>query len=87
MEHVEYKCKCDNLGCMFCDGGLFSCVNCSSFEGATTTHCPGVKYSEEMHNMVYKGTLDFRDGTWIGSPSGSCSSHYDGRPGLPQDKQ
>lgn len=84
-DHVPYDCKCHRAGCMFCDGGLFACDLCDSFEGATTTHCPKRKMTQAERDAVYAGTLDFRNGEWISAPSGSCSSHYDGRPGLPEE--
>lgn len=87
-EHVQYKCpgNHDGPGCMFCDGGLSSCTACGSFEGATTTECPGSRMTQEQIDAVYAGTLDFRDGQWVNAPSGSCSSHYD-MPGLPKHIQ
>jgi 5'-deoxynucleotidase YfbR-like HD superfamily hydrolase len=74
--HVAYVCDGDHDGhCMFCDGGLFSCTRCGSFEGATTTRCPGRKMTAEEHDAVYDGRLDFRrkpdgSGWWVcvGSP-------------------
>lgn len=83
-EHVEHKCNCHEMGCMFCDGGLFKCDTCNSFEGATTTDCPGVKMCQDQIDAVYAGTLDYRNGAWIAAPSGSCGSHY-GMPGLPDE--
>lgn len=83
-DHTEYKCICRRSGCMFCDGGLFACSVCDSFEGATTTECPGREMTQEEMDRVYAGTLDFRDGAWVNAPSGSCATHYDGRPGLPE---
>lgn len=68
--HVELVHeKCDNWHCQFCIGGLFACIRCGSFEGATTTHCPG----EDMGSIgdkVYAGEVDYRFGEWvnIGSP-------------------
>jgi hypothetical protein len=82
--HVEYVCTCHRVGCMFCDGGLFRCTICDSFEGATTTQCPGRKMSKDEIDRVYAGVLDFREGEWVNAPSGSCSSHYGERPGLPE---
>lgn len=83
--HVAYVCdgKHDDGGwsCQFCGGGLFSCTRCGSFEGMTTTHCPGRRMTKEEGDAVYAGTLDFRreapesadganSGTWVhvGSP-------------------
>ena len=82
--HVEYECKCNRNGCMFCDGGLFSCTRCGSSEGALPSQCPGEKMTPEQEADVYAGRLDFRAGAWVKAPSGSASSHYDGRPGLPE---
>lgn len=78
--HVAYVCdrNHDDGGwtCQFCAGGLFACDRCGSFEGATTTRCPGRKMTAEQHDAVYAGRLDYRQtavGTrqWvhIGSPS------------------
>jgi hypothetical protein len=55
---------------MFCEGGLFGCVKCGSFEGATTTHCPGYSIYDEKGNDIYAGKIDYRDGEWVevGSP-------------------
>lgn len=80
--HVRFSCECDSPACMFCEGGLFACEVCDSFEGATTTDCPGAKMTQAQRDLVYIGKLDFRDGEWIEAPSGSCGSHY-GMPGLP----
>lgn len=66
--HEEYICPGDHdHGCMFCDGGLFACPNCGSFEGATTTFCPGEKMTAEQRDAVYAGRLDFRpaEGGWV----------------------
>jgi 5'-deoxynucleotidase YfbR-like HD superfamily hydrolase len=72
--HVDYVCPGEHddggWSCQFCAGGLFSCTRCGSFEGATTTHCPGRQMTGEEHDAVYAGELDFRSGQWvrIGSP-------------------
>jgi putative hydrolase of HD superfamily len=79
--HVERVCAkpCPTVEsgrqCMFCDGGLFDCVRCGSFEGATTTRCPGRSMTAEEVDAVYAGRLDFRckpdgSGWWVcvGSP-------------------
>mgnify|MGYP001616490052 FL=1 len=84
LEHVAYVCDrsyCRDYGrsCMFCDGGLFRCVVCDSFEGATTTHCPGKRMSQIEIDLVYAGDLDYVDGAWVPRASGSCSSHYEVR--------
>lgn len=83
--HVAYVCDSDHddgrSHCQFCDGGLFSCTRCGSFEGMTTTHCPGRRMTGDEGDAVYAGKLDFRreapesadgpnSGMWvhIGSP-------------------
>lgn len=72
--HVAYVCDKDHENggwtCQFCAGGLFACTRCDSFEGATTTHCPGARMTAEEHDAVYAGELDYRAGEWVkvGSP-------------------
>ncbi|QIG58193.1 hypothetical protein SEA_SKOG_41 [Gordonia phage Skog] len=66
-DHVEYQCTAthdDGRHCMFCDGGLFACEICGSFEGATTTQCPKVPMTSEQRDEVYAGRLDYRGGSW-----------------------
>lgn len=73
--HVAYECpgghEDGGWSCQFCAGGLFACVWCDSFEGATTTYCPGLAMTPEQHDAVYAGKIDYRmpDG-WVeaGSP-------------------
>jgi hypothetical protein len=74
VEHEAHDCKLER--CFICEGGLFECVVCHSFEGATTTHCPGRRLTQQEMDAVYEGSLNFRDGAWHQEPSGSCSSHY-----------
>lgn len=71
---------------------LEACAVCDSFEGATTTECPGRRMTQTEIDMVYAGGLDYRrigfsSGTfrfgWVEAPSGSCSSHSS-MPGLPR---
>lgn len=74
--HVAFECAKDHddggWSCMFCAGGLFACTRCGSFEGMTTTHCPGdgLDVRGNIGDAVYAGQLDFRDGEWVpvGSP-------------------
>jgi hypothetical protein len=74
--HVQYVCSDEKKQsdshnyCQFCEGGLFACTRCGSFEGATTTHCPGERMSYEVADAVYAGHKDFRNGEWVidGSP-------------------
>lgn len=69
--HVAFVCKCEQAACMFCDGGLFACALCGSFEGATTTQCPGEQMTADQIDAVYAGTLDYRNGAW----AEACSRH------------
>lgn len=64
-EHTPHECGCGRTACMFCDGGLFACDDCDSFEGGTTTHCPGQRMTAERRDEVYAGHLDFREGQWV----------------------
>ncbi len=71
--HVEVICtKTHEDGGWTCrfhapEPELFACTLCSSFEGATTTHCPGEKFLDV--DDVYEGRLDYRDGQWVNGPS------------------
>lgn len=78
--HVAFVCKCDRTACMFCDGGLFACARCGSFEGATTTQCPGEQMTADQVDAVYAGTLDYRDGAW----AQACSRHTPAFWGTPE---
>lgn len=73
---------CDRCGCMWCDGGLECCRVCGSFEGATTTHCPGEDMYAEKSDDVYAGLLDFRDGQWIEGCSRSSPAYWSTSAGL-----
>jgi len=65
MKHTEYKCNCNRTGCMFCDGGLFSCTVCNGFEGTLTTECCGHKLHPTVLHAVYTGKIDYVNGKWI----------------------
>ena len=86
--HEFYECPqpCDRLHCQFCEGGLAFCEKCKCGEGTLPSQCPGEPVSEEQQQNIYAGASDFRDGKWRAAPSGSVSSHYDGRPGLPEER-
>jgi len=80
-DHIEYECPGHrddyyDTHCMFCDGGLFACTRCSSFEGATTTQCPGRNLTETERDDVYAGRLDYRLGHWTAQPSWYCPGGY-----------
>lgn len=68
--HKAYICPndCSNIGCMFCQGGLFMCTQCNSHEGATTTDCPDYLMDMVIIDHVYARLLDFRNGRWIHLP-------------------
>lgn len=70
--HIALECECDQEYCMFCDGGLFACVRCGSFEGATTSECSGISMSAHLRDEVYWGYIDFRNGMWM---PGVISTH------------
>lgn len=79
MNHVQYICPGKHegwYGCQFCDGGLFACTVCDSFEGATTSDCPGYRMSLYQKTCVYRGELDFRNGEWVNEQSPHCPSYY-----------
>lgn len=74
--HVNLECDCDNNCCQFCVGGLWACAICDSFEGATTTDCPGKRMTFEQSQEVYAGRLDFVNGLgWIPQPSLYTPNH------------
>lgn len=71
--HVDFVCDADHddgRSCQWCDGGLWACKVCGSFEGMTTTDCPREQMSEESGAEVYAGRRDYYAGTWI---TGRCS--------------
>lgn len=63
-EHTLYECTCRQHGCQYCEGGLASCTVCGGAEGTLSTHCPGVKLNEYIHEEIYHGGLDFINGEW-----------------------
>ena len=65
-DHTFYKCEqpCHKPHCMFCDGGLGFCTVCQAGEGTLPQNCPGKSISQEDQDLIYKSTLDFRDGQW-----------------------
>jgi hypothetical protein len=69
--HIDYVCagNHDHSHCMFCDGGLWACAICGSFEGMVVTHCPGYLMPYEANDPVYNGQLDFMWGRWLNVPS------------------
>lgn len=63
--HTRVVCHDECEGCQFCQGGLFACACCDSYEGATTTDCPGAPMTEGQRDAVYAGSLDFEGGEWV----------------------
>lgn len=55
---------------------LSYCVRCMSFEGATTTECPGERMDHDISDRVYKGEIDFRNGEWCNQPAIGMSHVY-----------
>ncbi len=67
--HIQATCdgKCSEpYGCTLCN--LFYCTVCRGAEGSLPSECPGKPISEENQQLIYQGTLDFRDGSWINRP-------------------
>lgn len=60
--HVWYECPkpCDKLYCMFCEGGLASCVRCNCDEGTLPDECPGVPVPSDKQDLIYTGKLNYR---------------------------
>ena len=58
------------MSCMFCDGGLASCVICGGGEGSLPINCPGVRMTADQHDAVYAGQIDFIEGTWVKQTKG-----------------
>ena len=47
-----------------------SCSRCGSFEGATTSDCPGARMTGQQIDLVYEGKLDYRHPVgWTHRPS------------------
>lgn len=75
--HKWYECKCNRLGCQFCDGGLAACTVCGGFEGSLPTDCPGVRMTQVQIDLVYEGKIDFRVGRGWVTPDGTGRSMGD----------
>jgi len=68
-DHTRETCDppCDEMkGCCACN--LFCCGVCGGAEGSLPTECPGTKMSQALDHLVYKSTLDFREGQWMRRP-------------------
>lgn len=69
MKHTRAVCDPEHdemYGCMICN--LFLCSACKCFEGSLPTECPGKPVEEEDQQLIYKATLDFREGCWVNRP-------------------
>lgn len=58
--HDYLDCKCDRVGCMFCDGGLAACTICGGLEGSLLPTCPGRMMTAEESDQAYS---DYCNGT------------------------
>ena len=47
------------------EDGLAHCKVCNGGEGSLPTDCPGEQMSAETEELVYAGSLDYRDGVWV----------------------
>lgn len=65
MEHIWYKCTCNEINCMFCEGGLGSCTVCGGFEGTLTKECCGHRLDSFILDAIYKGGLNYISNEWI----------------------
>lgn len=60
LKHTYYKCDCHESSCMYCGGGLGYCTVCCGGEGSLTEHCCGRQLTEDEHDKIAEGVLDFR---------------------------
>ncbi len=73
------NCTCsDTTACrMICDGGLALCALCGHLEGSLTTDCPATQTYSTYGDLVYAGSIDYREGAWIEGVSSPYSpAHY-----------
>lgn len=78
-QHTWHECDCNQVTCMFCEGGLGACTVCHGLEGALPTDCPGERMGEEREARVYAGEVDYRDGRGWCEPDGTGTSMGDHR--------
>lgn len=55
--HMWFRCPTPCYGCIFCEGGLATCVVCGAFEGQILSTCPGYHLSEETLDACYQGNV------------------------------
>ena len=62
--HEYYKCRldCDDAHCVYCRGGLASCVVCGGAEAELTKHCAGRRLTTDELSAVEAGSLNYIDG-------------------------
>jgi hypothetical protein len=66
--HEPENCTCSGgTACrMICDdGGLAVCALCGHLEGSLTSECPAIQTYSKYGDLVYAGTIDFRQGAWV----------------------
>ena len=62
---------------MICEGGLALCALCGHLEGSLTTHCPATQTYSTYGDLVYAGSIDYREGAWVEGVSSPYSpAHY-----------
>lgn len=77
--HEPENCTCSGgTACrMICDGGLALCALCGHLEGSLTSDCPAIQTYSEYGDLVYAGTIDYRQGEWVeGLSSPYSPTHY-----------
>ena len=66
MKHKYIKHEnCTHPHCPICEGGLAVCEICGCGEGELPTECPGFKCSSLLRDSIYRGKIDFKNGTWM----------------------
>ncbi|WP_156799808.1 hypothetical protein [Novosphingobium resinovorum] len=76
--HHRARCtRKECLGCHLCHGALFVCTRCGGAEGSLPTDCPGERMTEQQHDDVYAGHIDFvhRRG-WVAEASFNSPARY-----------
>ena len=77
--HEPENCTCSGgTACrMICDGGLALCALCGHLEGSLTSDCPAIQTYSKYGDLVYAGTIDYRQGEWVEGVSSPYSpAHY-----------
>lgn len=77
--HEPENCTCSGgTACrMICDGGLALCALCGHLEGSLTSDCPAIQTYSKYGDLVYAGSIDYRQGAWVEGVSSPYSpAHY-----------